>query len=230
MFAFCSHSLRNACGPDLLRAYPKSVQQVVHNGIAVDEFRPFEQENDGRFRVGIVANLVPFKGHGDFLRMAAELTRRGVDAEYRLIGSDAGDGSYKQELEQLTHELRLIDRVFFLGHQEKMPDVIGELDVVVCSSHGEPFGMCLIEAMACGKPVVATRLGGPCEIVEHERTGFLAAPHSPTELADRVQQLYGNDELRKTLGRAGRQRAVAEFSQDAFVERMIRCYEALVAI
>ena len=193
--------------------------------------RPF-RPNPGRpravHRVGVVANLLPLKGHVDFLDMAAELTARGVEAEYWIIGEDVHRTGYKTELHNRTRELGLEDRVCFRGYCRNVPNLLRELDVVVCSSHVETFGMCVLEAMACAKPVVATSVGGLPEVVDDGVSGILVPPHAPGRLADAVERLLEDPELRITFGRFGRTRAASHFSHEVYVDKMLALYQELV--
>ena len=227
MFVFCSHALQYESGPSLRSYCPRSRQVVVQNSISLDLFDPTPVAHDAVHRVGVVANLLPVKGHVDFLDMAAELTARGVEAEYWIIGEDVHRTGYKAELHNRTRELGLEDRVCFRGYCRNVPNLLRELDVVVCSSHVEPFGMCVLEAMACAKPVVATRVGGLPEVVDDGVSGILVPPHAPGRLADAVERLLENPELRITFGRFGRTRAATHFSHEVYVDKMLALYQEL---
>jgi len=231
-FLFCSDALREEAGPDLRRCYPGTAQHVVRNGIVVEDF-VFPQVASPepvatRYVVGIVANLIPIKGHLDFLEMAGVLTRMGVDAEYWIIGGAIHGGDYEQRLRTRVDELRLAARVKFFGHRSDVPALLQQIDVVVCSSHVEPFGMCVLEAMASGKAVVATRVGGIPEVIEEGVTGLLVAPRAPAELADGVRCLLSDAATRQRMGQAGRVRAGRDFSQKVHAEKTFAIYSRLL--
>lgn len=227
-FLFCSEALRQEANPALELACPDAQQTVVHNPVSTESFHPVAVPPGPRPRVGIVANLLPVKGHLDFLEMARVLTDRRVNADYWIIGEDIHRVGSREALEQRATELGLQHRVTFWGHRSNIPELMNELDVVVCSSHQEPFGMCLIEALACEKPVVATRVGGIPEIVEDGVCGFLTSPRAPHELADAVERLLLDSELRRRIGVAGRQRVLRCFTRDTYADKVVEVYRGLL--
>lgn len=228
LFIFNSHALRGEVGPRLEAACPTSNQAVVHNAVRLDQFRPRPPQTPEQVRVGILANLLPVKGHMDFLEMAHILTCRGVSAQYWIIGYDHQESGYDKKLEARAAELGLPPRVRFLGHVRDVPKKLESLAVLVCASHVEPFGRCLIEAMACELPVVATRVGGIPEVVDDGVTGLLVDPKAPDQLADAVQKLLANPSQRRRMGRAARQRAQALFSPDKHAQAIVSLYQTLL--
>ena len=162
--------------------------------------------------------------------MARELTARGIDAEYWVIGKDIHQTGYGAQLQKHVAEMGLINHVRFLGHCPNVPDLLRQLDVVVCSSHVEPFGICVIEAMASARPVVATRVGGIPEIVEDGRNGFLVSPKAPWMLADAVEHLLRDPGLRREFGQSGRERVAKHFSQSAYDHKILAIYETLLRV
>lgn len=225
---FNSHALQAECGPQFLRAARNARQYVIHNAVDLEDFRPIARA-ESKTRVGILANLVRVKGHVDFLRMARLVLDQGIGAEFWIIGGDIHGDEYGQELEKLSLELRLDKHVRFLGHCDNIPRLLNDLDVVVCASHVEPFGRCLIEAMACGKPVVATKVGGIPEVVDDGVTGTLVPPNSPRLLADAVVAMLESGEGAKSMGAAGRQRVERLFSVNSHIESVLRVYEWVLA-
>ncbi|MGH7860542.1 MAG: glycosyltransferase family 4 protein, partial [Candidatus Binatia bacterium] len=123
--------------------------------------------------------------------------------------------------------LRISAEVRFLGYQQRVDDLMNELDVVVSASHVEPFGRTIIEAMACGKPVVATRVGGVPEIVVEGTTGLLVDPGAPRQLADAAERLLRDERLRSEMGANGRKRVIEDFSLESHVEAILAVYERL---
>ena len=223
---FNSHALRAECGENFERTCPQSKHFVIHNGVDLRQFQPRPKQSKNA-RVGILANLTPVKGHRDFLQMARILTNQSIDAEYYIIGEDIQGCGTRTDTEELSKELNLCDRVHFLGHRSDLPELLNELDVVVCASHVEPFGRSLIEAMACEKPVVATRVGGIPEIVDEGVTGFLVPPAAPNRLADAVAQLLNDPQLSARMGCAGRQRVEKCFSIDTHADAVLEVYQSV---
>lgn len=225
-FIFNSRALRAECGPDFERACPSARQFVIHNAVDIDRFRP-GQSSGSRPRVGILANLIPIKGHEDFLKMARILTDAGAEADYWIIGEDIHNTGYRAALEKQCRESGLSETVEFLGHRSDVPELLSQLDVLVCASHVEPFGRCLIEAMACEKPVVATRVGGIPEVIEDGVTGTLVAPKSPEELAGAVGRLLSDSALAARMGAAGRRRVEQHFTPEAHVNAVLEVYASV---
>ena len=222
-FVFNSHATFSECGEAVRNSCPTSTTAVIHNAPDLRQFRP-QQRRNGNTKIGIVANLIPIKGHEDFLRMASILDSDGLSAEYWVIGGDIHQSGYGAKLARICSELGLDRRVRFLGHRSDVEELLPELDVVVCASHREPFGMCVVEAMACEIPVVATNVGGIPSIVKDGKTGFLVPPQSPSRLAECVARLARDHRMRTSMGLAARRRVETEFSVDAHARAMIEQY------
>jgi glycosyltransferase involved in cell wall biosynthesis len=165
---------------------------------------------------GIVGMLLPWKGHHVFLQAARHVMDRLPEARAVIVGAGpSGRADYELELKQLAASLGIADRVLFLGYRPDVPDVIGTLDVVAHTSiDPEPFGRVIAEAMAMARPVVASAAGGPTEIIEHGRTGFLVPPGEPPVLAERMLELLQDGGLARRIGAAGQLEIKRRFSAD----------------
>jgi glycosyltransferase involved in cell wall biosynthesis len=227
LFIFNSEALAAEVRPRLQVNTPGAEFEVVHNAVDLSLFQPAPRA-PGPPRVGIVANLWPVKGHDDFLQMARTLTDRGVEAQYWVIGGDLYGSGYDAKVHALADSLGLRERVTFFGHRSDIPTLMAQLDLLVCASHVEPFGRVLIEAMACEKPVVATRVGGIPEVVADGETGVLVPPHAAGDLADAVGGLLASAETMSRYGAAGRRRAIALFNADTHAARIKTIYDRLV--
>ena len=225
-FIFNSHALQAECGPDIEKSCPKARQYVIHNAVDLKRFYP-RAKRTRKNRVGILANLMPVKGHRDYLQMARLLADRGVSVEHWIIGEDIHETGYRVELELLRCQLNLCESVKFLGHRSDVPELLTELDALVCASHVEPFGRCLIEAMACEIPVVATRVGGIPEVVNHGQTGLLVTKESPGAMADAVSRLLGDPALSARMGKAGKKRVDECFTSDAHTAAVMDVYRTI---
>lgn len=216
---------------DVLAALPLRPAQVsiIHNGVDASRFRPGE---DGALRaslgaqpdellVGAVGNVRRAKGYEILLEAAAEVVRRGVPVRFVVVGQATGPEF--QELERRHSELGLGDRVRFLGFRDDVDALYRAFDVYLITSHSEGFSLSTVQALATGLPVVATRSGGPEEIIADGRTGILAELGSATQIADAIESLARDRDLRRRLGDAGRASAVERFS----IQAMVREYEAL---
>jgi glycosyltransferase involved in cell wall biosynthesis len=166
-----------------------------------------------------VGRLVPVKDHATLLEAVALLKRDGVDAT--LVVS--GDGPLREPLLAKAAGLGIQDQVRLLGHRKDVEVVLAALDVFVLSSVSEGLSNTILEAMATGLPVVATRVGGADELVRESETGLLVAPGSPREMAATLGRILTNPSSGQAMGAAGRDRVEAEFALSTMVQR----YEAL---
>ncbi len=161
----------------------------------------------------------------------------GLDAHLLLIGSAKfvasatrfDNDAYVAGLHAQVADAGLQERVSFLGEREDVPALVRALDVLLLPSEEEPFGRALMEAMALGVPVLATDVGGPAEIVEDGREGYLLPPHEPAAWAQAIRRLAASPERAAEMGLAGRRRVEGEFTIDRHVARMLAVYERALA-
>jgi glycosyltransferase involved in cell wall biosynthesis len=153
-----------------------------------EPFEPAPPRPPGPPLIGCLAALVPHKDHATLLRAAARLKASRPDARLLI----AGEGPLRAGLEALAASLSLGGTVRFLGQVRGAAAFLKSLDIFVLSSWGEGMGSVLLEAMACGVPIVATSAGGIPEIVEDSRTGLLAPPRDPAALAERLLAALGD--------------------------------------
>ncbi len=202
---------------------------VIPSGIDFSIFDEVKDRNflrrefgfaDDDFLVGIVAALEDHKGH-KYLFQATKIIRE-HSAKIKLIV--VGTGSLRLELESQVQQLGIEDIVFFLGFREDVPRILASLDLFVLSSHLEGLGSSLLDAMASGLPVVATRTGGIPEIVHHGETGLLVPPKDPDALAKAIIELYHDQDLANYLAEKGREYVRRHFSAEAMAERIVDLY------
>jgi glycosyltransferase involved in cell wall biosynthesis len=203
----------------------------IYNGVNICQF---DSSGAGRLRadlgcppgaklVGMVANLRRSKGYEYFIRAARKVSETLPQTRFVAVGEiETGMAS---RMTALKEELGLQDRFLFLGFREDIAAVLSDLDVFVLSSVSEGLSIATLEAMAAGKPVVVTRSGGPQEIVEDGRTGFLVPPADPAALAARICELLDNPNLAATLGRNARQEVENKFSLAGMIGEYERLYE-----
>jgi glycosyltransferase involved in cell wall biosynthesis len=166
----------------------------------------------------------PWKGQDIAVRMLADLAI--ADARLVLIGERYSPTwpDFGPYLQGLARDLEVADRVLFTGHRGDARALLPALDVLVCASREEGFGLAIIEAMAAGVPVVATRCGGPQDILEHQRTGLLAAPDDPAELARAVRVVLHHPDMATAIAKrahlAWRERFTGQRSAAAFASAL----------
>lgn len=180
----------------------------------------------GRPVVGIVGRISPQKGQEDFLRAARLLAPRFPDALFLVVGS-ADDEKLLARTQGLVGELGLGDAVRFTGHVTDMPALYAALDVLVAPSRWEGFGLMLVEAMAAGKPIVASAVGAIPEVLGEGGAGVLVAPADPVAIAEAVTALLADAGRRAAMGAAGRLRA-RDFSWEASGRRLSAVYDRVL--
>jgi glycosyltransferase involved in cell wall biosynthesis len=184
---------------------------VVPCGVDLDHFRPTgpTEPRGSRPRVLVLGRLVERKGIGNVLTALTMLP----DVELVVAGGPPrdrlADDVDARRLQKLAHELGVASRVEFRGAVDRadVPALLRSADVVACCPWYEPFGIVAVEAMACGRPVVASAVGGLAESVVDGRTGLLVPPRQPNRIADALDRLLRDDGLRTRLGRAGARRS-----------------------
>lgn len=231
-----SHSvaddLRKVCG-DRMKVYQ------MYNVVNTRRFTPVGPRLDldkvsgrnpaleGTIRVGLLGAFAKWKGHEIFLRALARLTGENVrgyiigDAIYQTKNSQHSRGT----LEQIARELGLSERVAFTGFVKDTPSALRGLDIVVhASTRPEPLGMVIIEAMACGRPVVISRAGGAQEIVNEGVDGMTVLPGDVEGMADAIATLTRDAALRERLGAAGRRNVESRFHSGGLAGKLQLIY------
>ncbi len=172
--------------------------------------------------VGYVGRLVPIKGCEYFLYALERIRRRRPD----IKGIIVGDGPLRSELEELAKKLGLSENVVFSGVREDIPEIMHALDLFVLTSLNEGLGRVLLEAMACGVPVVASRVGGVAEIVLHREVGLLVPPGDTGRMVEAILEILNDKKQAELFSRKGRARARA-FDVTRMLERTEAVYERL---
>lgn len=165
-----------------------------------------------------VARLDPLKDHDAAIAAVERIKHPRV----RLL--IVGDGPEETRLRQRVSESSVPERFAFLGYRQDIPDLLAAADVFLLSSISEGLPVTVLEAMAAALPVVATCVGDLGEVVEHDVTGFLVPPRDPAHLAQALERLCESSELRRQFGLAGRNRLLAQFTE----EKMHAAYRAII--
>jgi glycosyltransferase involved in cell wall biosynthesis len=202
--------------------FDESAFEIVHYGIVAGPPPPAPPAEP---RLAIVGRLIPIKAH-DVLLQALVRVREQVPGVTLEV---AGDGPLDADLRAAVSRLGLGDAVSFLGRVAPAAPVFERAAVVVVPSRGEGFGMVALEAMERGRAVVASDVGGLPEIVEHGRTGLLVPSGDADALAEALAAVAGDSARAAMMGAAGRERALAEFSQERCTDRIEAIYGAALA-
>jgi glycosyltransferase involved in cell wall biosynthesis len=213
--------------------------RVIYNGIDADRlfYDPVERRQvRERTRrsleipenvkvVTAVANLIPYKGHADLIEAAADVVKRMPQSMFFMVGEDRGIG---RRLCEMVRTLNLKDHVRFLGQRHDIADILVASDLAVLPSHEEGFSNVILEAMAAGLPVVATRVGGNPEAIVEGQTGWLVPPKDPAALAEKILDSISDPAKAARWGEAGRQRVQDLFSIDRMVAEHVELYEEIL--
>ncbi|OGK79645.1 MAG: hypothetical protein A2W08_04525 [Candidatus Rokubacteria bacterium RBG_16_73_20] len=221
-----------AVARDLVQRYglPAAKVVVVRNGIDADAFVPCRPPAAARAElglgpgdrpIGLVARMTEQKAHVDLLDALPAVLARVPALACVLIG----DGPLRAAIEARARALGVAGRCRFTGARADVADLVAALEIVVLPSRSEGLPFALLEAMALGKPVVATTVGGCPEVVEHGRTGLLTPPGDPPALADAILRLLECPGEARAMGEAGAARVRADFT----LTRMVRELEAIYA-
>jgi len=201
-----------------LERVPANKIAIIPNGLDLAAFRQPEPRPQLR-KVVVVGNLRPEKGHDVLIDAAVDVLKRYPDARFELVGG----GPLRESLQQRARDRHVGDAFTFAGHCDDVPARIAAADVFVLPSRSEAFPNAVIEAMATGLPIVASRVGGVLELITDGVSGLLVPADDARSLADRLCQLMDDAALGARLGAAARAEAVARYSFD----RMVAAFESL---
>src|SRR3989442_6491451 len=231
-----AEDLRSVCAPGLK-------VEAVHNGIDIEAFSPegpgldldalagLPPLENGGVRVGLLGAFARWKGHEIFLRALATVLP-GISFRGYVIGGSIYQTNGSQhtlgELQNLAHSLGLDGRLGFTGYVDDPAAAIRSLDIVVhASTRPEPFGMAIVEAMACGKAVIVSNSGGASEIVQDRVNALTFQPGDGPALSALIQELAVSPGLRAQLGEAARRTAEQRFSSRRFASDFAKIYRRL---
>ncbi len=218
---------------------------VIHDAVDTERFYPGVESSAVRagWRVdseivlaGVVGRISGWKGQHIFFRALARAFDLAPELRGRLRGVVVGEvvpdeDWRRRELEALTQTLGIVDNVIWAGYRRDTPEVMAALDVLVMPSiEPEPFGMVILEAMASGRPVLATAHGGPLETVVDGATGFLVPPGDPELLALALVRLAADSGLRAQLGQQARNHVCRHFGFASHVGAFQNLYDTLLGL
>ena len=208
---------------------------VVYDGVEIPDEWPEATRLEWRQRLGLPTDRVvialtgqvsEIKGIWEFVEAAHLL--RDTSAVFAVLGDDLRNaGALRREMEERVAQLGLADRFHFLGFRPDAAQIIRVFDIVAVPSHIEPFGLASLEAMASGRPVVASRVGGIPEVVVVE-CGILVPPWDADALAAGLRRLVDDPRMRDDMGRAGRRRAREQFGLPVHAKALDSLYDRLL--
>ena len=208
---------------------PKEQVCVIHNAV-----KPFdgnivpievlnEERAKGNVLIGNIGRLSEQKGMTYFIEAAEITTRTHPEARFVIVG----DGEEREKLQAQVKAKGLQDKVLFLGYRNDIQNVMSQLDFVVLSSLWEGLPLTPIEAYSVGKTVVGTAVDGTPEIICDDADGYLVKPRNPIQLAEKMNELIENSEMRESMGSQAMKRYQDEFSFEKLSERYVAFYEEL---
>lgn len=214
--------------------FPPERLRVIYNGVDTERFSSQLQERgqiraslsipQERFVAGTVGRLMPIKDQQTLLQAARTLLQRGQDIQVLIVGDGPELGNLKRYVSDAPE---LAGRVTFTGASEAVISLMRAMDIFVLPSICEGMSNTVLEAMACGLPVIATRTGGNPELIEEGSSGFLFEPRDANQLSALLLRMVENEAERLALGESARRRAVTSFSLAAMLERYRELYREL---
>jgi glycosyltransferase involved in cell wall biosynthesis len=183
--------------------------------------------NDHNLVVGNVAHIQPQKGHPYLVQAARLVIEQYPDVTFVIVGGEKFPGGIG-ELEKLASQLGIRNKVIFTGFRNDALRIMASFDIFVLPSVWEGFGIVLLEAMASGKPVIGTAVGGILEIIEDGVNGYLVEPRNPQQIADRIIYLIKNEALRNRMGDRGKQMVKDRFDIRDMVKAVENIYISVI--
>lgn len=211
---------------------PREKVYTVYNGV---DFEQFRQDSSVRNRIraevnldkdsiviGFVARMVPQKGHLLFLEAISKARNKIPSLRALIVGDTTlyDNDEFKSKIRQRAHDLRLDEIVRFTGFRRDIPLIMNAIDIFVSASYKEPFGRTVVEAMAAGKPVVATNTAGSNEILRDGVGGFLVPINDAEALANAIVELASDRELAKRIGEEGRRKVMQKYELHRIIRKM----------
>ena len=179
-----------------------------------------KKQNGERPILTTIGSLVDKKGQNLAIKIVAELKKRGIDVVLNILG----EGPNRTKLEELIEKLELPDRIFLRGNVDDPENFLQNSLLYLHTASYEPFGLVLLEAMACGLPVVCADGGGNRDIIEEGVNGFLVKERNPKQLADKIELLLTDSALRQQMSTNAHSFA-QHFSIETYVDRLLELYQ-----
>ncbi|MDD4182339.1 MAG: glycosyltransferase family 4 protein [Candidatus Omnitrophica bacterium] len=208
----------------------------IYNGVDTKEFSPDISTNNFRDEfmlgskklVGMIGRFSPEKGQEFFLKAAAEIIKENNEVIFIFVGdAKLGSEKFKEGIIDLSSRLNLKDNTLFVGFRDDLPNILPVLDMLVVPSRAEPFGRVIIEAFACGVPVIAANSGATPEIISKD-SGILIEPNNIGQLKQSVIELLKNPLRAKQMGQEGRKIVLEKFNISKHVLAVSELYREII--
>lgn len=220
---------------------PQKNKKVVFDGVDIhgcycrkDEFATdtLNAYRFGKYNIGLFGCLLPWKGHKVFIEAVNILVKEKnlKDCKFFIVGDTPNEKSdLKEKLMKLVNTLDLSNYVVFTGYQENVYQFMNKMDIAVHTSiEPEPFGAVIIEAMVLGKPVIATKMGGPLEMINDQVDGILIPPGNPRILAETIFSLLNDENKRRQMSIRAKETARRKFDINNHVKNIENIYEEVL--
>ena len=211
---------------DLMRKQHGLSTKIIPFGVDTKFFTPNSSKNSESVVIGIIKSLEPHNGVEYLIRAFNFIIKKNIKSIKMHI---VGTGSLEKKLKQMVKDYNLENEIKFFGHisHHNIVAHYQKLSIFVCPSLRESFGVSVIEASASAVPIIANNIGGLKEVVEHGKTGYLIDTTNPKKLADYIEKLIKNDDLRLNLGENGRVFVKQKFNWDTNITEMLDIYEKI---
>ena len=224
-------AISQAVAQDTISLLPRLPIKVIYNAIDVNYFSPAPPVLYLPLRVGLVATFARWKGHDIFIKAIGNIVRSHPDLKvhFYIVGGaiyqTRGSQFSEQELKNQASDIGIADKIDFLGFQQDIAEIYRWLDIVVhTSTQPEPFGLAIIEAMACGKPVIVSQAGGATELFTHNYDAVGVPPGEPIALAAAILDLIDKPEKRQIISTNARLTAIKHFSHEHLYQQILAVY------
>lgn len=213
--------------------WPVEHVRVIPNWVDTAQFQPSNDQSQARRQfgfpqaarlIGVINQIAPEKGQAELIEAVARLANQFPDLHLVLAGKEHGGDRFIHALKEMVTRLGLTQRVHWPGFVTDVPQLLAALDVVAIPSWNEAFSLSALEALAAGVPLVASQVGGLCDILTQNQTALLVPPRNVEALALAIQQLLESVELRNRLQKAGLERVHTFFSREAIVTQVEQLY------
>lgn len=228
-------AISQAVAKDAKNTIPKLPIEMIYNGIDIDYFSPIASSSNLPLRIGLVATFARWKGHNIFLEAASEIIKNHphVNVRFCIVGEAIyqthGSQFSEQELKAKTTDLEIADKVDFLGFQQDIAAIYHSLDIVVhASTQPEPFGLVIVEAMACGKPVIVSETGATTELFTHNYDAVGVPPSQPKALATAILDLLEHPQKCQLISAQARNTVTESFSHQRLGKQILAVYNLVV--